>query len=106
MLLAADRRPPRQRARDQKADQFGLRLRQEVLERLAALDPDPERFDTALTQIVDEMGQPSGPARAIALGLRDEWLAVGTNPDLLEHWLGEALVSDDKKKGKRQRTSD
>ncbi len=91
LLIAAQDRPPRQRARDQQADLAGLQLRRRVLQRLVDLDPAPDQLEAALLQIVDELGSPTGPTRAIATGLRDEWQAASADPDLLEHWLGEAL---------------
>ena len=72
VLLAASGKPPRKRARDQQADHAGLALKRKVLDRLIALDPDLDVLELALAQIVDEIGPPTGPSRAIAATVRDE----------------------------------
>ena len=74
-ILSSDS-PPRKRARDQQADAAGLELWRRIAERLLAMDPEPDALDDALTQIVAEIGDPTGPTRALALHLRDEWEAV------------------------------
>ena len=51
LLLSADSIPPRQRARDQRADRAGIQLRRKLLERLIALDPEPEQLDAALAEV-------------------------------------------------------
>src|SRR5438270_4314184 len=73
LLLASGDLLPRQRARDQQADRAGLALKGRVLDRLAALDPEPEAVEATLLQIVDEIGPPTGPTRAIALHIHEEW---------------------------------
>jgi hypothetical protein len=52
---------PRQRARDQQADLAGLQLKRRILDRLAALDPEPADLEGALIRIVEEFGEPTGP---------------------------------------------
>ena len=91
LLLAADDVPPRQRARDQQADRAGLQLRHHVLSELIARNPDPHRLEQALLEIVQQIGPPTGPTRAIAAGVRDEWEIARSDPGLLEHALGEAV---------------
>src|SRR5262249_46373002 len=66
LLLASGDLLPRQRARDQQADLAGLRLKRTVLDRLMALDPEPEDLEAALVRIVEEAGPPTGPQRAVA----------------------------------------
>ncbi len=90
LLLSADDLP-RQRARDQQADRAGMMLRRQVLGALVAADPEPEEMEAALLAIVAEAGQPSGPARAIARGLLEEWQAVSAAPGCLAHLLDEAI---------------
>ena len=58
LLLAAGGEPPRQRARDQQADRAGAEIRRRVLDRLAALDPEPEDFEATLARIVAEFEVP------------------------------------------------
>jgi hypothetical protein len=91
LLLASGDLRPRQRARDQQADLAGLELKRLVLDRLAGLDPEPEQLEAALVRIVEQLGPASGPARAIAQIVREEWQAACATPDLVTHLLGEAL---------------
>jgi hypothetical protein len=91
LLLASRDLRPRQRARDQRADTAGLELKRRVLERLAAIDPEPAELEAALVRITDELGPPSGPTRAIATLVRDEWQAACFNPEWVNHLLAEAL---------------
>jgi hypothetical protein len=81
LLLASGDLRPRQRARDQQADAAGLDLKRRVLDRLAALDPDPAELEAMLVQIVEEIGPPHGPTRAIATEIRDEWQAAYVAPE-------------------------
>lgn len=90
LLLASGDLLPRQRARDQQADRAGLDLKRRVLDRLAALDPEPADLDAALFRIVEEIGPPAGPARAVAAVVRDEWLAACASPEWVAQLLGEA----------------
>ncbi len=91
LLLATGDLRPRQRARDQQADDVGLRLKRQLLDRLAALDPDPEELDAALARIIDELGPPTGPTRALALSVREEWQMACTTPEWFAHIVGDAL---------------
>jgi hypothetical protein len=90
LLLASGEMLPRQRARDQQADRAGLALKRRVLERLVALDPEPEALDAALARIITDLGPPEGPTRAIALVVRAEWHAACASPEWVAHLLGES----------------
>ena len=90
LLLASGELRPRQRARDQQADLAGLGLKRRVLDRLAALDPEPAELEAALLRIVEEVGPPAGPTRAVAAGIRDEWQAACAAPEWVSHLLQEA----------------
>lgn len=90
LMLSTGELMPRQRARDQQADREGLTLKRRLLERLVALDPEPAELEAALVQIVEEIGPPTGPTRAIAVGVREEWQAAGVAPEWLQHLLAEA----------------
>jgi len=90
LLLASGDLRPRLRARDQQADRAGLELKRMMLDRLAALDPDPELLDATLAAIVGEMASPTGPARAIALSVREDWQAACTSPEWVGHLLQRA----------------
>jgi len=102
LLLASGDLLPRQRARDQQADLAGLALKKRVLEELCEIDPEPEELERALVQIVESIGPPTGPTRALALVIRDEWLTVSTAPEWTAHLLGEA-IRDSTEGGKRGR---
>ncbi len=91
LLLASGDLRPRQRARDQQADMAGLELKRLVLDRLAALDPEPAEVEGALTRIVEELGPPFGPTRAVAALVRDEWQAACVSPEWVAHLLREAV---------------
>jgi hypothetical protein len=93
LLLSSGDEAPRPRARDQQADRAGLILKRRVLDALVALDPEPQDLEAALLAIVEDFGQPTGPTRAIALSLFDEWRVACATPEWLAHLLGEALRS-------------
>jgi hypothetical protein len=90
LLLASGDLRPRQRARDQQADVAGLELKRRVLDRVAAIDPEPAELEAALVQIVGEIGTPSGPTRAVATTFREEWQAACASAEWVAQLLGEA----------------
>jgi hypothetical protein len=92
LLLASGDVLPRQRARDQQADRAGLQLKQQVLDRVAALDPDPEELEPALARIIEELSPPDGPVRAMAVFFFEEWQAARAAPEWTAYLLGEALA--------------
>jgi hypothetical protein len=91
LLLASGDLRPRQRARDQQADTAGLNLKRRILDRLAAVDPEPAELEAALVRIVEEMGPATGPARGVALTIRDEFEAACATPEWVAQLLGEAV---------------
>jgi hypothetical protein len=95
LMLASGDLLPRQRARDQQADRAGLVLKRKLLERIAALDPDPALLEETLFQIVQELSPPSGPVRALAVMFREEWQAAGAAPEWLAHLLAEAVAAQE-----------
>jgi hypothetical protein len=95
LLLAMGGDPPRQRARDQQADLAGVELRRKVLDRLAALDPEPDECESALARVVAELGEPSGPTRGICLGFKHEWEECRTSPAAWSWLLAEAIRAAD-----------
>src|SRR5262249_26044421 len=90
LLLASPDLRPRQRARDQQADLAGLNLMRRLLEQLAALDPEPETLEAVLLRLATEMGGPSGPARAVATQIRDEWRMACASPEWVAYLLTQA----------------
>lgn len=90
LLLASGDVRPRIRARDQEADRTGLALKRRVLDRLAALDPEPPELIAALAQIIDEIGPPTGPTRGVAISFQDDWQAALAAPEWIAHLLAAA----------------
>jgi hypothetical protein len=100
LLLASGDLRPRKRARDQSADLAGLEMKRRILDRLAALDPEPLELEASLLRIIDEMGPPTGPTRAVALTVRDEWRMACASPEWVMQLIAEA-TSESEGSGKR-----
>ena len=90
LLLASGDLRPRKRARDQQADRIGLELKRRILQRLATLDPEPAALEAALIGIVLEIGPPTGPSRAVATQIREEWQMACVAPEWVAQLLGQA----------------
>lgn len=91
LLLAIGGGSPRQRARDQQADLAGVELHRKILDRLAALDPEPGDCELALARIAAEFGEPSGPTRGLCLGIKQEWDECRATPAAWSWLLSEAI---------------
>jgi len=102
LLLASGDLLPRQRARDQQADIAGLELKRRVLDRLAALDPEPSAMKAVLFRIVEEIGNPYGPSRAIASVVEDEWQAACSAPERVAQLLADAAAQSNEEKRSRR----
>lgn len=92
LLLGSGEAAPRQRARDQQADAAGLGLKRRVLAEVVARAPAADAFEAELLAIVDDLGPPAGPTRAVALGILEEWRLAGSSPGWVPHLLGEAVA--------------
>jgi hypothetical protein len=92
LLLASGDLLPRQRARSQEPDVAGLKLKRQLLDRLAAIDPEPEQLEASLHRLVEEIGPPTGPTRAVARSFWEEWQAACASPELVGHLLGQAAL--------------
>ena len=106
LLLAMGTDPPRARARDQQADRAGAEIRRRILDRIAALDPDPEKLESTLSGIVTEIGHPTGPTRAICAQLLEEWSQIQDAPAAWGWLVTEALERTgrgDEPRGRRRR---
>ena len=103
MLLAAGGGPPRPRARDQQADLIGGQLGRRVLERVAALDPDPSHLEAALARIVLELGAPTGPTRSLCALILQEWQAGLRSPGFWPWLVAEALEGSGPDRERRRR---
>jgi hypothetical protein len=98
LILGSGDLRPRKRARDQQADRAGLDLKRRMLDRLVEIDPEPQELDAALLRIVGEMGPPTGPTRAIAESIREDWQAACLSPEWVGLLLSEALQERHEKK--------
>jgi hypothetical protein len=90
LLLSSGELLPRQRLRSQSPDSAGLELKRRLLQRVADLDPEPGNLEATLAQVIDELGPPSGPSRALAIGFRDDWRGLASNPEWLKQLRHEA----------------
>jgi hypothetical protein len=100
LLLASGDLRPRLRARDQEADRAGLDLKRQVLNRVVALDPEPEQLAATLTRIIEEIGPPTGPTRAVARSFHDDWQAACASPEWVAHLLTEAIQAREEDEGR------
>jgi hypothetical protein len=91
LLLASGELLPRQRARDQQADISGSALKARILNELVVLDPEPAQMEAVLEQIITLLGEPSGPTRAVAVSVLEEWQAACVSPQFVEWLLAQAV---------------
>jgi hypothetical protein len=103
LLLGSGDLAPRRRARDQQADRLGLELKRRVLEALLARDPEPDDMEAALMLVVDQFGTPTGPIRAMALLVLDEWRVAAATPEWVAQLLSEAVRPPASEEGRRGR---
>jgi hypothetical protein len=99
LLLASRESLPRARARDQQADLAGSQLKQRVLQRIIDTDPDSKDFAAILEEIIEEIGEPTGPTRAIARIIIEEWTSAMENPELIRWLIDQAAqtTQDDRR---------
>jgi hypothetical protein len=96
LLLAGGPRAPRQRARDQQADRAGEAIRRSLLDEIAAIDPEPDELPATLARIVEgQGGSPSGPLRAVAALILQEWEAARRSPACWSWLVGQAIEAGD-----------
>src|SRR5260370_22582388 len=100
LLLASGELRPRKRARDQQADRTGMEIKRRILEEIAALDPEPEELEAVLVRMIDDFGPPTGPTRAVASIVRDEWKTASATPEWVSHLLAEALSHAESQSGR------
>lgn len=96
LLLSSGELLPRQRLRSQSPDAAGLQMKRRLLERLAELDPEANDLEATLTRLIDELGPPAGPVRALAIGFRDDWRGLASNPEWLKQLRAEAAQQCDR----------
>ena len=103
LLLAIGLDPPRARARDQQADMAGARLLSEVLDKLAAIDPEPTEIEETLDTIVAQIGAPTGPTRGVAALFLEEWNQASRTEGYWIWLIAEAVVAADRTDGSWRR---
>src|SRR5262245_51781588 len=84
LLLSSEELRPRKRLRSQYPDNLGMELKRTLLQRLVDIDPDAENLEATLAMLIDDLGPAPGPIRALAIGFRDDWHGLASNPEWLE----------------------
>lgn len=84
----------RRRARDTTPDAIGMAIERSLAERAIREDPDPFAFEGWLAARCDEEGDASGPHRAIALRILDQWRLARLAHGFAD-WLERGAPSDD-----------
>lgn len=102
LLLLSANGPPRLRARDQRADVLGGEIRAAVLDRLVAIDPEPEALAATLSEVIEALGEPSGPTRAACVHFLQEWADSLTTPGYWPWLLNEAIAAAEPREGRRR----
>ncbi|MGH7644153.1 MAG: hypothetical protein ACREMR_01070 [Gemmatimonadales bacterium] len=83
----------RKRKRDTTPDALGLEIKRLLLEEAARADPDPDAFEAWLLE--RSLAEPaSGPARAMAMAILEEWRLAGASGAFAD-WLRQGAPSDD-----------
>lgn len=101
LLLSSEELRPRKRLRSQYPDNLGMELKRTLLQRLVALDPDADKLELTLAALIEELGPAPGPIRALAIGFRDDWLGLASNPEWLEQLREEAAREGGNSRGPR-----
>lgn len=91
----------KKRKRNTTPDAIGLALKRDLLARATRDDPDPDDFEAWLLEQCLAAGAASGPTRAMALEILDEWRVAVASSEF-RHWLDEGAPSDDRQpRGRR-----
>jgi hypothetical protein len=90
----------RRRKRNTTPDSIGIAIKRELLEAAAIDDPEPEAFEGWLVERCQAAGTGSGPYRAMALVILEEW-NLARVADSFRGWLQSGAPSDDKADGGR-----
>lgn len=81
-----------------------------MLDRVAALDPEPEDFAACLAAIVSEFGDPTGPTRTVASSAWQDWESARMAPEFWPWLVAEAVVATERenrpRRGRKQRGGD
>jgi hypothetical protein len=96
-LDASDGRRKR-RKRNTTPDAIGMGIKRDLLQRATEDDPDPDAFEGWLLERCLAAGDATGPTRAMALEVLDEWRVAALSPDF-RAWLAQGAPSDDTRPG-------
>ena len=84
----------KRRKRDTTPDAIGIALKHDLIEGVVQEDPAPENFERWLMERCQAAGTSSGPVRAMALDLYDEWRLAEASGSF-RSWLDQGAPSDD-----------
>ena len=84
----------KRRMRDTTPDAIGQSLERDLLEEVAREDPDPGAFEGWLSERCRAAGFSSGPIRAVASKVLEEWKMTHASPEF-RAWLLSGARSDD-----------
>jgi hypothetical protein len=88
----------RKRKRTTTPDAIGMSVKRDLLDRAIADDPEADAFEAWLFERVLAAGIASGPVRAMAIEILDEWRVALLAPDFRD-WLERGAPSDDASEG-------
>jgi hypothetical protein len=74
-----------------------------MLDRVAALDPEPQDLEGALARIVDELGEPTGPIRGVCALFLQEWESCRIAPGYWSWLVAEAIAAGEPRPNERRR---
>jgi hypothetical protein len=85
----------RRRKRDTTPDSIGMAIKRSLLEETVRDDPDPDQFERWLVEHSESRtSAPSGPARAMALEILEDW-RLAQKSEGFRAWLEQGAPSDD-----------
>jgi hypothetical protein len=88
----------RRRKRDTTPDAIGMAIKRSLLEEALRDDPDPDEFEGWLVERTESSSTaPSGPARAMALEILQDW-RLAQRSEVFRAWLEQGAPSDDAKR--------
>ena len=88
----------KRRKRDTTPDTIGMEIKRDLLARAAREDPTPDEFETWLLEQCLSAGPASGPTRAMARDVLEEW-RIAAAADGFRAWLAAGAPSDDIRPG-------
>jgi len=84
----------RKRKRNTTPDSIGMAIKRTILEETVREDPEPDGYEEWLLERCLQTGEPSGPARAMALDVLSDW-RLAQSSMAFQNWLEQGAPSDD-----------